>query len=87
MRAVVTQVVTKRLGALPVVAEFLRRLDVGEIVDGLCPVRELALATHGEAIEALIANRFTSPGLWCASRTGQNVGGQGGHGARSRVAQ
>lgn len=61
MRAVVTQVVTKRLGALPVVAEFLHRLRVAETVDGLCPVRDLALATHGEVIEALIANRLTSP--------------------------
>jgi transposase len=61
MRAVVTQVVTKRLGALPVVAEFLHRLRVAETVDGLCPVRDLALATHGEVIEALVANRLTSP--------------------------
>ena len=61
MRAVVTQVVTKRLGALPVVAEFLHRLGVAESVDGLCPVRDLALATHGEVIEALVANRLTSP--------------------------
>lgn len=61
MRAVVTQVVTKRLGALPVVAEFLHRLRVAETVDGLCPVRDLALATHGEVIGALVANRLTSP--------------------------
>jgi transposase len=61
MRAVVTQVVTKRLGALPVVAEFLHRLRVAETVDGLCPARDLALATHGEVIEALVANRLTSP--------------------------
>ncbi|MFF1329470.1 DUF4277 domain-containing protein, partial [Streptomyces sp. NPDC058298] len=61
MRAVVTQVVTKRLGALPVVAEFLHRLQVAQTVDGLCPVRDLALATHGEVIEALVANRLTSP--------------------------
>jgi transposase len=61
MRAVVTQVVAKRLGALPVVAEFLHRLGVAEIVDGLCPARDLALATHGEVIEALVANRLTSP--------------------------
>jgi transposase len=61
VRAVVTQVVTKRLGALPVVAGFLHRLRVAETVDGLCPVRDLALATHGEVIEALIANRLTSP--------------------------
>ena len=61
MRAVVTQVVTKRLGALPVVAEVLHRLGVAETVDGLSPVRDLALSTHGEVIEALVANRLTSP--------------------------
>jgi transposase len=61
MRAVVTQVVTKRLGALPVVAEFLHRLGVAQSIDRLCPARELALATHGEVIEALVANRLTSP--------------------------
>jgi transposase len=61
MRAVVSQVVTKRLGALPVVAEFLHRLRVAETVDGLCPVRDLALATHGEVVEALVANRLTAP--------------------------
>ncbi|MFE4591564.1 DUF4277 domain-containing protein [Streptomyces laurentii] len=52
---------TKRLGALPVVAEFPRRLRVAGTVDGLCPVRDLALTTHGEVIEALVANRLTSP--------------------------
>ena len=61
MRAVVGQAVTKRLGALPVVAEFLHRLRVAETVDELCPARDLALATHGEVIEALIANWLTSP--------------------------
>jgi transposase len=53
--------VDKALGALPVVADFCRRLDVAGIVDRLCPVREVALVTHGEVIEALIANRLTSP--------------------------
>ncbi|MGR3939649.1 DUF4277 domain-containing protein [Streptomyces sp. BRA346] len=52
---------TKRLGALPVVAEFLHRVRLVETVDGLCSVRDPALATHGEVIEALVANRLTSP--------------------------
>jgi hypothetical protein len=51
----------KALGALPVVAEFCRRLDVAGIIDRACPVRELALVTHGQVIEALVANRLTSP--------------------------
>src|SRR5665213_814496 len=53
--------VEKALGALPVVAEFCRRLDIAGIVDRACPVRDIALATHGQVIEALVANRLTSP--------------------------
>ncbi len=51
----------KTLGALPVVRDFLARLDVAGTVDRLCPVRDLARLTHGQVIEALIANRLTSP--------------------------
>lgn len=51
----------KTLGALPVVAEFARCLDIAGIVDRACPVRDLALLTHGQVIEALVANRLTSP--------------------------
>ena len=51
----------KALGALPVVAEFCRRLDIAGIVDRACPVRDIAHATHGQVIEALVANRLTSP--------------------------
>ncbi len=53
--------VEKSLGALPVVAAFGRRLDIAGIVDRLCPVRDVAIATHGQVIEALVANRLTSP--------------------------
>ncbi|MGH9280342.1 MAG: IS1634 family transposase [Acidimicrobiales bacterium] len=51
----------KALGALPVVAAFSRRLDVAGTIDRLCPVRDVAVATHGQVITALIANRLTSP--------------------------
>ena len=51
----------KRLGALPVVAEFGRRLRIAEIIDELCPVRPVAWISHGEVIEALVANRLTAP--------------------------
>jgi Domain of unknown function (DUF4277) len=51
----------KALGALPVVAEVCRRLDVAGIIDRACPVREVALVTHGQVVEALVANRLTSP--------------------------
>ncbi len=53
--------VEKALGALPVVAGFCRRLDVAGIVDRACPVRDIAYATHGQVIEALVASRLTSP--------------------------
>ena len=51
----------KRLGSLPVIADFSRRLDIAGIIDGLCPMRDIALATHGQVIEVLIANRLTNP--------------------------
>ncbi|WP_229865074.1 IS1634 family transposase [Streptomyces naganishii] len=57
----VTSVVEKRLGALPVAAEFLRRLDVAGIVDEICPGGASAHLTHGQVIEAMVANRLTSP--------------------------
>ncbi|MBA3852212.1 MAG: IS1634 family transposase [Chloroflexi bacterium] len=53
--------VEKALGALPVVAGFCRRLGIAATVDELCPVRDVAIASHGEVIEALVANRLTSP--------------------------
>src|SRR6266540_1195968 len=51
------------LGALPVVADFGRRLRLREIVDAACPMREVSTAavTHGQVIEVLVANRLTSP--------------------------
>lgn len=51
----------KVLGSLPVIAEFCRRLDIRGIVDRACPVRDVAIASHGQVIEALVANRLTSP--------------------------
>ena len=51
----------KALGALPVVADYCRRLDLAGIIDRACPVRDLAHLSHGQVIEALIANRLTSP--------------------------
>src|SRR3954471_14769809 len=70
MECVVTSVVERRLGALPVAAEFLRRLDVAGTVDRLCPGRrDIAHLTHGQVIEALVANRLTAPApLWRVDR-------------------
>jgi len=62
MRAVYGAASTEQtLGALPVVAGFCRRLDIAAIIDRAAPVREVARASHGQIIEALIANRLTSP--------------------------
>ncbi len=55
------RVLEKRLGALPVVAQFGRRLRIAEVVDELCPIRPVAPISHGEVIEALVANRLTAP--------------------------
>lgn len=51
----------KQLGALPVVASLCRQLDLAGIIDRFCPVREVAIASNGQVIEALVANRLTSP--------------------------
>lgn len=51
----------KQLGSLPVIADFSRRLDIVGIVDRACPMRDVGPLSHGQVIEALIANRLTSP--------------------------
>ncbi len=53
--------IEKQLGALPVIADYCRRLDLAGIVDQACPIRDLADLTHGQVIETLVANRLTSP--------------------------
>jgi transposase len=54
--------VEKQLGSLPVIADFSRRLDIAGIVDRACPMRDLfGSLSHGQVVEALIANRLTSP--------------------------
>ena len=55
------EVLEKRLGSLPVIADFSRRLNIAGIIDRTCPMRDLALVSHGQVIEALIANRLTHP--------------------------
>lgn len=57
----VRQLLIKRLGALPVIRAYLERLQLKERVDALAPVREVAHLTHGQVVEALIANRLTAP--------------------------
>src|SRR5437762_8074723 len=57
----VVDVLEKRLGSLPVIADFSGRLDIAGIIDAACPMRDVALVSHGQVIEALIANRLTHP--------------------------
>lgn len=53
----------KLLGSLPVVADFCRRLRIREVIDELCPMREVStsVVSHGQMVEVLVANRLTSP--------------------------
>jgi transposase len=53
--------IEKQLGALPVIADYGRRLDLAGIIDHACPIRDIADLTHGQVIETLVANRLTSP--------------------------
>ena len=53
--------VEKSLGSLPVVAGFCSRLRIRDLIDGQCPVDDRNDLTHGQVIEALVANRLTSP--------------------------
>jgi transposase len=55
------QLLVKRLGARPVIREYLKRLGLRERVDALAPVREVAHLTNGAVVEALVANRLTAP--------------------------
>lgn len=53
--------VEKVLGALPVIGDYCRRLDLAGIIDRACPGRDLGYLSHGQVIEALVANRLSSP--------------------------
>ena len=51
----------KMLGSLPVIFSFCRRLDISGVIDDLVPIRDVAAVTAGQAVEAMICNRLTSP--------------------------
>src|SRR6266508_3963338 len=53
---------TRRLvGPLLLVARYLRRLGLVQLIDGLAPMRGRACLTHGEVVAALVASRLCSP--------------------------
>lgn len=49
------------VGALLLVAHYLDRLGLVDIVDRAAPMRGRAQLTHGEVIAALVANRLSAP--------------------------
>jgi transposase len=51
----------RMLGALPLIADFARRLQIQPIIDRLCPSRGNAHLTHGQVALVLMANRLTQP--------------------------
>jgi transposase len=51
----------RQVGALLLVAHYLDRLGLVEIVDRATPMRGRAQLTHGEVIAALVANRLSAP--------------------------
>jgi hypothetical protein len=51
----------KMLGSLPLVADFMRRLDLERVIDTACPSRGNAQLTHGQVALAILANRLTQP--------------------------
>ncbi len=51
----------REVGPLLLVRAYLARLGIARIVDRAVPMRGRALLTHGEVIEALIANRLCAP--------------------------
>lgn len=55
------RLMTRILGSLSIVQGLLRRLGVEEIIDRVCPVREVAPLTHGQVIAALVGNRLSAP--------------------------
>jgi hypothetical protein len=57
----VREVLVQQLGALPVIREYLDRLQLTERVDALASVRSVAHLTNGEVVLALVANRLTAP--------------------------
>jgi hypothetical protein len=51
----------RHVGPLLLVAHYLQRLGLVELVDDAVPMRGRAMLTHGEVIAALVANRLCGP--------------------------
>ena len=69
----------KRLGSLPVIADFSRRLDIAGIIDGLCPIRDVALGHAWPGHRGPDREPVDQPvGDGRDLRLGAGVGGPGG---------
>jgi transposase len=51
----------REVGPLLLIAHYLARLSLVELVDAAAPMRGRSLLTHGEVIAALVANRLSAP--------------------------
>jgi Domain of unknown function (DUF4277)/Transposase DDE domain len=51
----------RHVGPLLLVAHYLARLGLVEVIDAAAPMRGRAMLTHGEVIAALVANRLAGP--------------------------
>ncbi|MGC8628154.1 MAG: IS1634 family transposase [Acidimicrobiales bacterium] len=52
---------SREVGPLLLVAHYLRRLGLAELVDEVAPMRGRSLLTHGEVVAVLVANRLCAP--------------------------
>ncbi len=52
---------SRDVGPLLLVAHYLQRLGLSELVDEVVPMRGRSLLTHGEVIAVLVANRLCGP--------------------------
>ena len=51
----------RQVGPLLLVAHYLNRLGLVEVIDEIAPMRGQSLLTHGEVIAVLVANRLCAP--------------------------
>jgi Domain of unknown function (DUF4277) len=53
--------VIKTVGSLPLLRDFLARMDLGEMIDRHCPLAAQAELSCGQVAELLVANRLRAP--------------------------
>lgn len=51
----------RMLGSLPLIADFVRRLQIQQTIERECPSRSNAHLTHAQVALAILANRLTQP--------------------------